>query len=165
MPRWSAEVEYSAVTASEDENFSGLLKWLIDNVHPPERGPYSYREIARGVTDLGIPMSSTTVHELASGKRKKATLADAQGLAAFFGYDVDYFTNRDVAARVQEQTAAIKDLQERIARNPGAIDLALRTLNLDNAGREAVDKVISALESHESQDPSQRRRRRRDHDT
>jgi hypothetical protein len=29
-------------------SFAGKLAYLIETVHPPDRGPYSYREIAPG---------------------------------------------------------------------------------------------------------------------
>lgn len=150
---------------SDDESFSSKLRRLIDTMHPADRGPYSYREIARGVSERGVRMSATSVYQLASGQRAEPKMRDVQGLASFFGVPVDYFLDSTVTARVDDQIAALKHQrdQDKLTQDPEAITLALRTLALPESGRAAVDNLISALESHQNQNPSSRRRRRRDH--
>lgn len=140
---------------ADDENtFSSRLMRLIETVHPADRGPYSYREIARALTDQGVKMSTTTVHQLATGQRKEPKMRDVQGLAAFFGVPVDYFLDEQTAARVDEQIANIK-----LAADEQATDLALRTVSLSDSDRAAVANLIAALEEHEQQSARPRRRR------
>ncbi|TWE11156.1 helix-turn-helix domain-containing protein [Prauserella muralis] len=154
------------MTADEDWSFASVLSSLIRDMHPPDRESYSYREIARGVQDkTGIKMSPTTVYELASGKRQKPSLRDAQGLAAFFGVPLETFTDPQVAAQIREQIANLKQHRDQatLAQNPEVMELALRAVSLSDTGRAAVDNLIRALETHEHQDAGSRPRRRRDH--
>jgi transcriptional regulator with XRE-family HTH domain len=144
-------------TSDDDEGFSARLMRLIETMHPADRGPYSYREIARGVSEQGVKMSPTTVFQLASGQRAEPKMRDVQGFAAFFGVPVDYFLDPTVTARVDEQIANVK-----IARDKDAMTIALRTLALPHSDREAVNNLITALENHQHQPDSSRRRRRRE---
>lgn len=138
----------------DEETFAARLMRLIETVHPPDRGPYSYREVARGASNHGVTMSTTTVHQLATGGRTAPKLPDVQALAAFFGVPVGYFFDQDTTDRIDEQIANVK-----IARDEQATDIALRTIELSDSDRAAVDSLITTLEQHRNQ-PNRRRRRR-----
>lgn len=137
------------------DTFAVRLRHLIETVHPPDRGPYSYREIARGVTDRGVSMTSTTVHQLAIGHRVDPKMRHVQGLAAFFGVPVDYFYDPEVQERVDAQLESVK-----VWRDEEARALALRASALGPQGKRTLSALLDALEGQDAEDPGRSRRRR-----
>jgi transcriptional regulator with XRE-family HTH domain len=145
----SVSTEQNQVT-----DFAERLRRLIDTVHPPERGPYSYREIAKAVTALGVPITSSSVYQLATGERSEPKLKHVQGFATFFGVPIDYFLDETVARRLDEQISSVA-----IWRDPEAQEIALRALKLGPAYRAAVSGVLEAFERQQNEPAGARKRR------
>ena len=84
-------------------SFAGKLAYLIETVHPPDRGPYSYREIAAGIADHPGAMTAAHVNQLTSGKQPHPRIHYVEALASFFGVPVTYFFDDDAAAQIADQ--------------------------------------------------------------
>ncbi len=135
---------------SEERSFAERLAHLIATVHPPDRKPYSYREIAHGVAEqTGVTMSATHVQQLAVGARKDPKRSHIQALAQFFGVPVTYFFDDDVAGQV-EDVVAWRDSEAR--------SLAQRAMRLSPRDRETVTALLDQLGSY---DDTRRRTGRR----
>jgi transcriptional regulator with XRE-family HTH domain len=148
------------VTSASEQpaDFAGKLNFLIEWVHPLDRGPYSYRELAEGVkAATGVDMSPSLVHQIATGKRKNPRIVQAQALAAFFGVEASYFFDDSVAERINEQIRDVTGWRDEAAR-----EHALRYRELPHEGQMAVDNLMRAFEEQRSLPPEQRRRSRRD---
>ena len=52
-------------------SFADKLSYLIETVHPPDRGSYSYREIAAGIADHPGAMTAAHINQLAIGKQPR----------------------------------------------------------------------------------------------
>lgn len=126
---------------SDERSFAERLAHLIATVHPPDRKPYSYREIAHGVAEqTGVTMSATHVQQLAVGARKDPKRSHIQALAQFFGVPVTYFFDDEVAGRVDSQLALATAL-----RDAGVRDAALRIMSLDGDSRRSVVRIIQEI--------------------
>ena len=89
------------------------LDHLFRTVHPADRGEYSYREVASMIEASGGPtISAAYINYLRLGRRNNPTLQHLEALANFFGVPMSYFTDADVAERVELELgllAAIRD--------------------------------------------------------
>ncbi|MBB1159288.1 MULTISPECIES: XRE family transcriptional regulator [Amycolatopsis] len=129
---------------AEERSFAERLAHLIATVHPPDRKPYSYREIAQGVADVtGVSMSATHVQQLAVGARRDPKRSHIQALARFFGVPVTYFFDDEVAGRVDEQVADVLAWRDTQAR-----DLAQRAMQLSERDRQTVSALMDQLGSY-----------------
>jgi transcriptional regulator with XRE-family HTH domain len=140
----------------EERSFAHRLAHLIGTVHPPDRKPYSYREIAQGVAELtGVTMSATHVQQLAVGARRDPKRSHIQALARFFGVPVTYFFDDEVAERVDGQVADVVAWRDTEAR-----DLAQRAMRLSARDRETVTALMDQLNSYTSGRERDRRGRK-----
>ncbi|WP_116199340.1 XRE family transcriptional regulator [Amycolatopsis circi] len=140
----------------QERSFAERLAHLIATVHPPDRKPYSYREIAQGVADVtGVSMSATHVQQLAVGARRDPKRSHIQALARFFGVPVTYFFDDEVAGRVDEQVADVVAWRDTQAR-----DLAQRAMRLSERDRQTVSALMDQLDSYtEGRDRTRRGRK------
>jgi len=137
------------------ESFAAKLSHLIATVHPPDRPPYSYREIEAGIKDIGgTTISAAFIHQLAKGKRQPG-LAAAQVLAQFFGVPVDYFSDSETTEKINQQLADLARWRDSEARAT-----AERIMSLGPRDRSTVANLLDSLEQYEAQPREQRRRRK-----
>ncbi|RSD07408.1 XRE family transcriptional regulator [Amycolatopsis eburnea] len=140
----------------EERSFAERLAHLIATVHPPDRKPYSYREIATGVADqTGVSMSATHVQQLAVGARKDPKRSHIQALAQFFGVPVTYFFDDEVAGQVDQQVEDVVAWRDTEARN-----LAQRAMRLSPRDRETVTALLDQLSSYDDTRRREGRRRK-----
>ncbi|WP_439380189.1 XRE family transcriptional regulator [Amycolatopsis lexingtonensis] len=141
---------------SDECSFAERLAHLIATVHPPDRKPYSYREIATGVADqTGVSMSATHVQQLAVGARKDPKRSHIQALAQFFGVPVTYFFDDEVAGQVDQQVEDVVAWRDTEARN-----LAQRAMRLSPRDRETVTALLDQLSSYDDNRRREGRRRK-----
>ncbi|GAB3394667.1 XRE family transcriptional regulator [Amycolatopsis echigonensis] len=140
----------------QERSFAERLAHLIATVHPPDRKPYSYREIAQGVADVtGVSMSATHVQQLAVGARRDPKRSHIQALARFFGVPVTYFFDDEVAGRVDAQVADVVAWRDTQAR-----ELAQRAMRLSERDRQTVSALMDQLGSYaEDRDRTRRGRK------
>ncbi|MEU8639968.1 XRE family transcriptional regulator [Amycolatopsis sp. NPDC048633] len=130
---------------SDERSFAERLAHLIATVHPPDRKPYSYREIAHGVAEqTGVTMSATHVQQLAVGARKDPKRSHIQALAQFFGVPVTYFFDDAVAGQVDRQVGDVVAWRDSEARN-----LAQRAMQLTPRDRETVTALLDQLAGYD----------------
>ncbi|WP_033294330.1 transcriptional regulator [Amycolatopsis jejuensis] len=140
----------------DERSFAQRLAHLIATVHPPDRKPYSYREIAQGVADVtGVSMSATHVQQLAVGARRDPKRSHIQALAKFFGVPVTYFFDDEVAEQVDGQVADVVAWRDTQAR-----DLAQRAMQLSPRDRETVSALLDQLGSYAAERDRTRRGRK-----
>lgn len=136
-------------------SFAGKLAYLIETVHPPDRGPYSYREIAAGIAGHPGAMTAAAIHQLVSGKQPHPRIHYVEALASFFGVPVTYFFDEDSAARITDQIAQVSAWRDTEARH-----IAERVVELDPRDRHTVTTLIDTLRTYNEQPRTTRRRRK-----
>jgi transcriptional regulator with XRE-family HTH domain len=140
----------------EVSSFAARLTRLIATVHPPDRKPYSYREIAQGVADAtGVSMSATHVQQLAVGARLDPKRSHIQALAQFFGVPVTYFFDDAVAEQIDRQVDDIVAWRDTEARA-----MAQRAMRLSPRDRETVSTLMDQLNSYDADRPRSGRARK-----
>lgn len=136
-------------------SFADKLTHLIETMHPPDRGPYSYREIEAGLAGHPGAMTAAYINQLALGKQPHPRIHYVQALASFFGVPVSYFVDDEVTDRIDEQIAAVSAWRDAQAR-----DIAERVAALSARDRHAVTTLIDSLRAYDAQPRSRRRRRK-----
>jgi transcriptional regulator with XRE-family HTH domain len=109
------------------------LDHLMRTVHPAGRGPYSYGEVARAITEGGGQISATYIWQLRTGVKDNPTVAHLTALADFFGVRPSYFLDDDETERVDAGLKLLTDLRDARARRiaarlPGLSDDSLGVL-------------------------------------
>jgi transcriptional regulator with XRE-family HTH domain len=139
-----------------NSSFAARLTHLIATVHPPDRKPYSYREIAQGVADsTGVSMSATHVQQLAVGARLDPKRSHIQALAQFFGVPVTYFFDDAVAEEIDKQVDDVVAWRDTEARA-----MAQRAMRLSPRDRETVSTLMDQLNSYDAERPRSGRARK-----
>jgi hypothetical protein len=136
-------------------SFAGKLAYLIETVHPLDRGPYSYREIAAGIADHPGAMTAAAIHQLVSGKQPHPRIHYVEALASFFGVPVTYFFDKDAAARINDQITQLSAWRDTEARH-----IAERIVQLNPRDRNTVTNLIDSLRAYNEQPRTTRRRRK-----
>lgn len=117
------------------KTFTEKLNRLVAVVHPANRGPYSAHEITTRVRDQGGSISRSYVSELLNGAKTNPTLNHVVALARAFAVSPGYFTDDEVAERVD------RELDE-IAARSRVTELAERAASLTPADRDVYCRVI-----------------------
>ncbi|MCU1686642.1 MAG: hypothetical protein JWQ81_7381 [Amycolatopsis sp.] len=140
----------------KSSSFAARLTHLIATIHPPDRKPYSYREIAHGVADAtGVSMSATHVQQLAVGARLDPKRSHIQALAQFFGIPVTYFFDDAVAEEIDKQVDDVVAWRDTEARA-----MAQRAMRLSPRDRETVSTLMDQLNSYDANRPRSGRARK-----
>ena len=126
-------------SADEPTTFGQRLAHLRQTVHPADRGPYTFEEVARGVRELNFDISATYIWQLENGKRTNPTLRHMEGLAAFFGVPASYFLDPAIQARVDKELELLSTL-----RDERVHDIAMRARGVSGPN---LDTVRSLLEN------------------
>lgn len=141
---------------TDERSFADRLAHLIATVHPPDRKPYSYREIAQGVAEqTGVTMSPTHVQQLAVGARRDPKRSHLQALAQFFGVPVTYFFDDEVAKQIDAQVGDVVAWRDTEARG-----LAERAMQLSPRDRDTVSALMDQLNNYDDNRRSEGRRRK-----
>jgi ESX-1-secreted protein regulator len=127
----------------DEADLRGVLAQRLDHlfhtVHPPDRGPYTLREAADGINQtLGSKvMSAAYLSQLRTGQRTEPSHTRLTAIARFFGVDVHYFSDDQVAERTNVQIELLGELRDSKVRG-----IALRTAGLSDASLDTVRAVI-----------------------
>jgi transcriptional regulator with XRE-family HTH domain len=137
------------------QSFASKLAYLIETVHPPDRDPYSYREIAAAIADHPGAMTAAHINQLVNGKQPHPRIHYVEALASFFGVPVTYFFDDDAAARINDQITQISAWRDTEARH-----IAERVVELNPRDRNTVTNLIDSLRAYDQQPRTTRRRRK-----
>ncbi|MGE7388380.1 XRE family transcriptional regulator [Streptomyces sp. NPDC004126] len=96
---------------ADRQTMAGRLDFLIRTIHPADRGPYSYMEIAEGTRRLpGPSVSHGTVQTIHRGANVNPGVESIKAIANFFGVTLGYLGDGEEAGAVERR------IEERIAR-------------------------------------------------
>lgn len=145
---------------AEGSTLASRIDHLLSTVHPKNRGPYTYEEVAEGIRAQGGPtISAQYLNQLHRGRRDNPTKQHLEALAKFFGVPVAYFFDDTQTALIDEEIALLS-----VIRDQEVKDLALRTLELSPEARRSVAAIIEELGRFEGRTNHPNRRRRADPD-
>ncbi|WP_329203196.1 MULTISPECIES: helix-turn-helix domain-containing protein [unclassified Streptomyces] len=117
--------EYNSAGEQGRGPIAHRLDHLIRTLHPRDRGPYTYQEIADSIREQAGPddptVSHGTIHSLHKGKVTNPSVDTLRALGKFFGVGAKYFLDDEVAARTD---ARIKELREGADRAEAGRELA-----------------------------------------
>lgn len=117
------------------------LDHLFRTVHPRDRGPYSYAEVAKAIEERGGPtVSSTYIWQLRTGVRDNPTKRHLEALADFFGVSPAYFFDDAEAARIDARLLLLTML-----RDTGARQIAARLPGLSTDSIEVLADMVAHL--------------------
>ncbi|MGH3826284.1 MAG: XRE family transcriptional regulator [Pseudonocardiaceae bacterium] len=136
-------------------SFGDRLAYLIETVHPPDRGPYSYREIAAGIAEHPGAMTAAHINQLVRGKQPHPRIHYVEALASFFGVPVNYFFDDEVTTRIDDQIAQVSAWRDQEARH-----IAERVVQLTPRDRNTVTNLIDSMRAYDEQPRATRRRRK-----
>ncbi|MBW4717289.1 helix-turn-helix domain-containing protein [Saccharothrix obliqua] len=111
------------------------VDYLIRNVHPRGRKPYTHPEIAE---QTGL--STGLLSALRSGKNQNPTKDTLERLARFFGVPEAFFFDEQTADQVTAQVALAAML-----RDAGIAQVAARMVGLSQGSLEAVQAMTEQL--------------------
>lgn len=121
-----------------ESSFAARLDHLFTVVHPPDRGEYSYREVAESIERSGGPtISASYIWQLRTGVKDNPTKRHIEALAAFFGVGPTYFFDDTQAARVDAELALVAAM-----RDAGIRQLALRATGLSTESLNVIADLI-----------------------
>lgn len=142
----------------DESSFASRLSHLMTTVHPADRGPYSYREIAAGIQDLPGAMTATHVGQLATGKQPFPRIHYVQALASFFGVPAAYFFDESTASTVNAELERVLRWRDDAAASSD--ELSQRVAALPEADRDVISTMVAHLEQYEQQPRARRARRK-----
>jgi transcriptional regulator with XRE-family HTH domain len=137
------------MVASSDSTPAVLTKRLVHlfkTVHPKNRGPYTQREAAELINELAGEdvISHQYLGQLCSGRKTDPSARKLMAIADFFGVDVKYFTDDEVAQRTDEELEIL-----RVMRDQGVKSIAFRSSGLSASSMKAVMELIETRRNAE----------------
>jgi transcriptional regulator with XRE-family HTH domain len=124
----------------ETNSLAGKLNHLFATVIPAGRRPYSTEEVARFITDDGVPISGSYIWLLRKGQRNNPTLRHIVALSKFFGVPPAYFFDDDVTTHVDSHLKLAAALRDRRVRR-----LSLRVSGLSATTLEALLTLVNEV--------------------
>lgn len=135
----------SSDSGDASRSFSAKLNHLFATVRPAHGEEASYREVAATIAEQGGPtISPSYIYQLRSGIRENPTLRHVQALAKYFGVEVAYFTDDEIAEQTDAQLATLAAM-----RDAGVRSIALRAANLSPESLGLVSDMIDVASKME----------------
>jgi transcriptional regulator with XRE-family HTH domain len=111
---------------------------LFKVIHPEGRGPYSLREVARGIADSGGPaMSASFLHQLRTGQRDNPGIKYLKAIAQFFGVSPAYFFDNEEGRRADAELSLLESMRDNQVRS-----VALRASGLSSGTLSTIQAFI-----------------------
>jgi transcriptional regulator with XRE-family HTH domain len=122
------------------------LDFLFETVHPKERGPYSYQEVADGILgtvgpdpDGTAPVSASYIWNLRAGRKENPTRRHIALLAAFFGVSPMFFFEDEYEISIEQMEV------DRVLRDPKVLALTRAAAGLSDASLDALTQLAMSL--------------------
>jgi transcriptional regulator with XRE-family HTH domain len=119
---------------AKKENFATRLNHLFEVKRKLDGSQYSQTEVIEGTNGV---LNRVYLWKLRTGRASNPSLQMIQALAGFFGVEPSYF--------FEGEDARIDLTQEREKRDQLVDQIALRSSELDNAGKQAVLYMIESI--------------------
>lgn len=118
------------------------LEHLFQTVHPKGRDPYTNQEAADLINAQAGEkvISQNYLWQLRKGERDTPSFKRLDAIAKFFGVKVSYFSDDEMAARVNEQFEVVTAMREL-----GVEHIALRAAGLSTASMAAIAAQMKAV--------------------
>lgn len=113
----------------------------FQTMHPKDRGPWTYLEVAAGVKALGVTVSASYLWQLRRAKKDNPTVKQIEALAGFFHVPMSYFFGTDVEVETVDAQMSVV----RAMRSPQIRDLTLRASSLTPAGLRAIANIVEDI--------------------
>ena len=123
---------------SRPRTFAQKLQRLLAVMHPPGRPPMSDRALAARIREQGGSISPAYLSELKAGKKANPGLEHLLQIATAFGVSAGYFTDPEVAERIDRD---LDKLEER-HRTDDLQELAARTASLQPGDRVLLGDLV-----------------------
>ena len=137
----SGSAPSSEAEAPRQTPLSQKLDFLFRSVHPPERGEYTFEEVADAVRGGGGPtISATYIWQLRKGIRDNPTKKHLEALAGFFGVPPAYFFDDAAAKRIDAELALLVALRDGDVRQ-----LALRASGLSPNSLRTIASMVERV--------------------
>lgn len=130
------------------------LNHLFDTIRGPGQKHYSNHQVAAAINQRsaalggGPTIDHSYIARLRSGGRGKPSFEVIEALATFFGVKVDYFSDEELAQRIDAQLALVAAL-----RDSGVQDIALRAAGLSAEGLSTITAIIDQVRRLEGLPP------------
>ncbi|MCC9312368.1 helix-turn-helix domain-containing protein [Kitasatospora sp. RB6PN24] len=102
----------SAEQTPAPRSLAERLDHLFQVIHPADRGPFSYHEVAQAIREQagtdGPTVSHGTLQQIRTGAKTNPTIKTLEAIAAFFGVPAAYFLDDTVADRVDARLRELK---------------------------------------------------------
>lgn len=129
------------MTEQHERTFAELLDYLFRQVHPKDRGPYTYAEVSQGIRNTsGTAISASAIQQLRTGINTNPKMQTIRALSAFFGVPPGYFFDDDVAERTRAEIHLVAAMRDRDVRR-----VALRANGLSTSSLQMVNAVIDQV--------------------
>ncbi|TQF04151.1 helix-turn-helix transcriptional regulator [Kitasatospora acidiphila] len=106
----------SAEQTPAPRSLAEKLDHLFQVIHPADRGPFSYHEVAQAIREQAGPdgptVSHGTLQQIRTGAKTNPTVKTLEAIAAFFGVPAAYFLDDTVADRVDVRLRELKAAAE-----------------------------------------------------
>ncbi|MEU2894270.1 helix-turn-helix domain-containing protein [Streptomyces albidoflavus] len=120
------------------QSLAERIDHLFATVHPKDRGPYSYEEVASEIKRRGGPtISASYIWQLRTGGKDNPTKRHLEALGSFFGVPVAYFFDDEESQRIQAEIDALAAM-----RDIGVRSVALRASGLSDKSLKIISDVI-----------------------
>ncbi|MFE7624468.1 Secondary metabolite protein [Streptomyces sp. NPDC057509] len=126
------------MTGKEGRSFAELLDHLFREVHPANRGPYTYAEVSAGIREAtGVSISASAIQQLRRGTNRNPKMQTIRALAGFFGVTPGYFFEEEEAERQRAEIRLVAAM-----RDQNVLRVALRADGLSTSSLNMVSTVI-----------------------
>jgi transcriptional regulator with XRE-family HTH domain len=128
------------VIEEHTRTFAERLDHLFREVHPSNRGPYTYAEVAQGIREMSgdeVAISASAIQQLRTGVKSNPKMQTIKALADFFGVPAGYFFDDEVAERSHAEIRVLVAM-----RDQGVRRVALRANGLSTASLQMLSTVI-----------------------
>ena len=120
--------------------FAERLDHLFREVHPSNRGSYTYAEVAQGIREMSgdeIGISASAIQQLRTGVKSNPKMQTIRALADFFGVPAGYFFDDEVAERTEAEIRVLAAMRDQDVRK-----VALRANGLSTSSLQMLSAVI-----------------------
>lgn len=124
--------------AARPRSFAEKLQRLLAVMHPAGQPAMSDRALAQRIRERGGQISPAYLSELKAGKKTNPGLEHLLQIADAFGISAGYFTDPEVAERIDRDL----DKLEQRHRDDRLQELAARTASLDSGDRQALAELV-----------------------
>lgn len=152
----------SEEASGERRTLAEKIDYLFATVHPKNRGPYSYEEVASSIKKSGGPtISASYIWQLRTGAKDNPTMKHLEALAGFFGVPPAYFFNDESSERIAAELSTLAAMRDNQVRSVAlrASGLSAETLRTIQGFIERA-RTLEGLSDEGEKEPRTRRRDR-----